>query len=49
MERLRTLPGVTDVGVVNNIPLDEGTGTGPFVTDTMNAEAGGTRLDQNFS
>ena len=28
MDRLRALPGVTGVGVVNNIPLDEGTGTG---------------------
>ena len=33
MDRLRALPGVTDVGVVNNIPLDEGTGTGRFLTD----------------
>lgn len=28
MDRLRALPGVTAVGVVNNIPLDEGTGSG---------------------
>ena len=28
MDRLRALPGVTGVGVVNNIPLDEGTGDG---------------------
>ena len=28
MDRLRALPGVTGVGVVNNIPLDEGTGAG---------------------
>jgi len=49
MERLRALPGVTGVGVVNNIPLDEGTGTGRFVSDTMTAEAGGTLLDQNFA
>ena len=29
MDRLRALPGVTDVGVVNNIPLDEGTQARP--------------------
>jgi putative ABC transport system permease protein len=49
MDRLRALPGVTGVGVVNNIPLDEGTGTGRFVTETMNAETGGTLLQQNFA
>ena len=49
MDRLRALPGVTDVGVVNNIPLDEGTGTGRFLTDSMAAESGGALLDQNFS
>lgn len=49
MDRLRALPGVTGVGVVNNIPLDEGTGTGRFLTDAMDPEGGGTLLDQNFS
>ena len=49
MDRLRALPGVTAVGVVNNIPLDEGTGTGRFLTDSMAAEGGGALLDQNFS
>ena len=49
MDRLRALPGVTAVGVVNNIPLDEGTGTGRFLTDSMAAESGGALLDQNFS
>jgi putative ABC transport system permease protein len=49
MERLRALPGVTGVGVVNNIPLDEGTGSGRFIADTMTAETGGTLLDQNFA
>src|SRR4029079_2490376 len=29
MNRIRALPGVTTVGVVNNIPLDEGTRTIP--------------------
>jgi putative ABC transport system permease protein len=49
MDRLRTLPGVTGVGVVNNIPLDEGTGAGRFLTDAMNPEGGGALLDQNFA
>jgi predicted permease len=49
MDRLRALPGVTDVGVVNNIPLDEGTGTGRFLTDSMAPEGGGALLDQNFA
>ncbi len=49
MARLRALPGVTDVGVVNNIPLDEGTGTGRFLTDSMNPDGGGALLDQNFA
>jgi predicted permease len=33
MDRLRALPGVTGVGVVNNIPLDEGTGSARVRTD----------------
>ena len=49
MDRLRALPGVTAVGVVNNIPLDEGTGTGRFLTESMAPEGGGALLDQNFT
>jgi predicted permease len=49
MDRLRALPGVTAVGVVNNIPLDEGTGTGRFLTDTMDPNSGGALVDQNFT
>jgi predicted permease len=49
MDRLRALPGVTSVGIVNNIPLDEGTGTGRFLTDAMNPDGGGALLDQNFA
>ncbi len=49
MDRVRALPGVTTVGVVNNIPLDEGTGRGRFLTDAMNPDEGGTLLDQNFT
>jgi predicted permease len=49
MDRLRALPGVTGVGVVNNIPLDEGTGGGRFLTETMDPQSGGVLLDTNFS
>ena len=49
MNRLRALPGVTSVGVVNNIPLDEGTGGGRFLTDGMPEDGGGVILDQNFA
>lgn len=49
MDRLRALPGVTAVGVVNNIPLDEGTGTGRFLTDAMDPNGGGALIDQNFA
>ncbi|MPZ20258.1 MAG: FtsX-like permease family protein [Luteitalea sp.] len=49
MDRLRALPGVTTVGVVNNIPLDEGTSTERFLTDSMPPEGGGALLDQTFT
>ena len=49
MDRLRALPGVTSVGVVNNLPLDEGTGAGRWLTDAMPADSTGTLLDQNFT
>ena len=49
MDRLRALPGVTAVGVVNNLPLDEGTGGGRFLTDAMTDDGGGVLLDQNFT
>ena len=48
MDRLRALPGVTAVGVVNSLPLDEGTGSLRIRTDGM-AEDGGTRLKLNFT
>lgn len=49
MDQLRALPGVTAVGVVNNIPLDEGTGGGRFLTDGMSDDGGGVLIDQNFA
>jgi len=49
MERLRALPDVTTVGAVNNLPLDEGTGGGRWLTDSMPPDSTGTLLDQNFT
>ena len=49
MDKLRTLPGVTGVGVVNNIPLDEGTGGSRFLTDDMSPESGGALINFNFT
>jgi putative ABC transport system permease protein len=40
---------VTAVGVVNNLPLDEGTGGGRFLTDAMTDDGGGVLVDQNFA
>jgi putative ABC transport system permease protein len=48
MDRLRALPGVTGVGVVNNIPLDEGTNGVRVQTDDVRAD-GGALLDMNFA
>jgi len=49
MDRLRALPGVTGVGLVNNIPLDEGTGTSRFLSDAMSVDGGGVLLKTNFT
>jgi predicted permease len=49
MDRLRARPGVTAVGVVNNIPLDEGTGAGGFLSDAMPDDGGGALLSVNFT
>jgi putative ABC transport system permease protein len=49
MDRLRAISGVTGVGVVENIPLDEGTATGRFLTDGMDPDSGGALLNQNFA
>jgi predicted permease len=43
------LPGVSAVGVVNNLPLDEGTGSSRVLTDEMAADAGGVLLSFNFT
>jgi putative ABC transport system permease protein len=49
MDRLRALPGVTDVGVVNNIPLDEGTTGVRVLTEGGDAGDGGTLVNLNFT
>ncbi|HEX6694149.1 MAG TPA: ABC transporter permease, partial [Longimicrobiales bacterium] len=49
MERLRALPGVTDVGVVNNIPLDESTPTITVRSDAMTGDADPALLNFNFT
>jgi predicted permease len=49
MDQLRELPGVTTVGVVNNLPLDEGTSDWRFYTDAMSDDGGGVLLDINFT
>jgi predicted permease len=48
MDRFRALPGVTTVGVVNNIPLDEGTGGARVIPEgAMNSD--GVPLSLNFA
>jgi putative ABC transport system permease protein len=49
MDRLRALPGVTDVGVVNNIPLDEGTNGVRVLTEGGDAGDGGTLVNLNVT
>lgn len=50
MDRLRALPGVQSVGLVDNIPLDEGTQSGRFNVEGMSSGAqGGTLLSYTFS
>ena len=49
MDRFRALPGVTMVGVVNNIPLDEGTGTVRVLSETAPSGTDGALLAMNFA
>ena len=49
MNRIRALPGVTTVGVVNNIPLDEGTPSVRIRTDEMTGDAQPVLLNLNFT
>ena len=49
MERFRALPGVTTVGVVNNLPLDEGTSGFRVRTPEMPADAQPVLIALNFT
>ena len=50
MNRMRALPGTELVGVINNIPLDEGTGLNPLRTDEMAADPNAAkRINTNFA
>ena len=50
MERLRALPGVEEVGVVENVPLNEGLATRRFLTEeTAGGEDAGTLLSMTYS
>ncbi len=50
MERLRALPGVQSVGLVENIPLNEGTAGGPFRTEEMSDDpSASTHLQFTFA
>jgi predicted permease len=50
MDRLRALPGVQTVGLVENIPLDEGTGGSRFVKEGSSREVDtGTRLQATYT
>ena len=48
MDRLRALPGVTTVGLVENIPLNEGTASSRWFAEGGGDEAG-TLLDYTFT
>ncbi len=44
MQRLAAMPGVQSVGVVNELPLDEGSSTGRFATEATEASGGNAPL-----
>jgi predicted permease len=50
MDRVRALPGVQSVGLVENVPIDEGTASGRFLTDaTASNPDGAVRLNYTYS
>jgi putative ABC transport system permease protein len=50
MERVQTLPNVQAVGLVENVPIDEGTAAGRFLTDATAANPdSAVRLNVTFS
>ena len=49
MDRVRALPGVSAVGIVNNIPLDEGTAGIRVATDGATGEGDGVLVNATFT
>jgi putative ABC transport system permease protein len=50
MERLRALPGVQSVGLVENVPLNEGTAVAPFRTEASTNDPDATvRVDYTYA
>jgi putative ABC transport system permease protein len=50
LDRLRALPGVTSAGIVENVPLDEGTDISPFEVEGQVADPNSiTRLNYTFA
>ena len=49
MERLSKLPGVQSVGIIENVPLNEGTYTTRFVAEGKSDEGDGTLLNLTFT
>jgi predicted permease len=49
MDKLAALPGVEMVGLVENIPLNEGTGIAPFVTEETSGTDDIRRLNLTFT
>ena len=50
LDRVRALPGVTSVGIVENVPLDEGTRIAPFQAEGQAADPTAvTRLHYTFA
>lgn len=47
MDRIRALPGVERVGIVDNVPLDEGVSSGRWLTDATASDAEGGALVYN--
>jgi len=49
MDRLRALPGVTSVGIVNHVPLDEATDVLRVAAEGVPSDAGGMLMSMNFT
>ena len=49
MERLRAMAGVQLVGLVENVPLDEGTDEGRWLTESVTDENNAILLSENFT